>query len=232
MFTGRVSNNGRPLGRRSQREAARTRKRLLDRAERLFARKGYGSVSVRELARAAGVQPFTIQHHFGSKLGLYQAALTRWDAEVLERVSRILAGPATDLATLVERAVDELFELFLSRRDWVALTARAALGDGLPRGARFEDPSWVGFMDRALRQRRLARSDLDLKLLLITVEGILNQHALSRGHYQLLFGRDVTEARLKAHTKQHLKEVILALVEARLPGPARRGAKRQEALPV
>jgi AcrR family transcriptional regulator len=227
-----VSNNGRPLGRRSQREAARTRKRLLDRAERLFARKGYGSVSVRELARAAGVQPFTIQHHFGSKLGLYQAALTRWDAELLERISRAVAGPATDLASVVERAIDELFELFLSRRDWVALTARAALGDGLPRGARLADQSWIGFMDRALRERQLGRSGLELKLLLITVEGILNQHALSRSHYQQLFGRDVTEARLKAHTKRHLKQVILALVEARLPAAPRQSGKRREALRV
>src|SRR5262249_19635066 len=64
-FTGRMANKSRP-GRRSQAESTRTRARLLDRAERLFARKGYRGMSLRELARACGVAPFTIQHHFGS----------------------------------------------------------------------------------------------------------------------------------------------------------------------
>lgn len=223
------------LGRRSQEESERTRRRLLDRAERLFARKGYGSVSVRELARAARVQPFTIQHHFGSKRGLYQAALTRWDAEVLARVARALeGGPASAVdgepdafASAVERVIDELFEFFLSRRNWVALTARAALGEGVPARLRLEDRSWIRFMDRALREQRRRRPGLDLKLLLISVEGILNHHVLSKGHYRQLFGRDVTEGRLKAHTKRHLREVILALVEARPGGPhARRGGAR------
>ena len=50
------------------------------------------------------------------------------------------------------------------------------------------------------------------RLLLITVEGILNNHALAVGHYQRLFGRDVTEPELATRTKAHLKRVILAIL--------------------
>jgi AcrR family transcriptional regulator len=208
-----MANKSRAPGRRSQAESARTQTRILDRAERLFASKGYRAVSLRELARAAGVRPFTIQHHFGSKLGLYQAVLNRWDGELLDRLSRIVARGG-DLATLAEAIVDDLFEFFLSRRDWVAVSARAALGEGLPKRVSLQQQSWIRFIDSAMRDQRLGALKLDLGLLLITVEGILQHHVLSATHYRELFGSDVTNPRLKLRTKQHLRKVILALVDS------------------
>ncbi len=208
-----MANKPRARGRRSQAESVRTQARILDRAERLFARKGYRGVSLRELAAAAGVRPFTIQHHFGSKLGLYQAVLNRWDAEVLARLSRI-TQEGGDFATFVEAVVDELFEFFLSKRDWVAVSARAALGEGLPRRVALHEQSWIQFIDSTMRDRRRGALKLDLGQLLITVEGILHHHVLSKTHYRRLFGMDVTDPRLKRRTKQHLKTVILALVES------------------
>ena len=209
-----MANKDRPPGRRSQAESARTRARIFDRAERLFARRGFRGVSLREIAGACGVRPFTVQHHFGSKLGLYQAVLSRWDGELRARLSRAVADQ-TDVAGAVENAVDELFEFFLSRRDWVLLGSRAALGEGLPRGLVLAERSWVQFMDATMRERRFGSLKLDLGLLLITVEGILNNHVLARAHYRQLYGKDVTDPRLKARTKEHLKAVILALVQAR-----------------
>jgi AcrR family transcriptional regulator len=208
-----MANKTRAPGRRSQAEAARTQTRILDRAERLFARKGYRAVSLRELAEAAGVRPFTIQHHFGSKLGLYQAVLNRWDGEVLDRLSRIVERGG-DLATLAEAIVDDLFEFFLSKRNWVAVSARAALGEGLPKRVSLQQQSWIRFMDSAMRDQRLGALKLDLGLLLITVEGILQHHVLSETHYRQLFGCNVTNPRLKLRTKQHLRKVILALVDS------------------
>jgi AcrR family transcriptional regulator len=205
-----MANKSRP-GRRSQAESTRTRARLLDRAERLFARKGYRGMSLRELARACGVVPFTIQHHFGSKFALYQAVLMRWDAEVIERVVRAL-GPRRDFASVVEAVVDDLFDFFLSKRDWVALSSRAALGEGLP-PVDLEGHSWVSFIERALRAQKVGPANLDLRLLLITVEGILANHVLSAAHYRQLFGRDVTDPRIRARAKRHLRDVILALVD-------------------
>jgi AcrR family transcriptional regulator len=221
VFTGQVSNKYRrptrtPLrraGRRSRAESARTRARILDRAESLFARRGFRGVSLRELARACAVRPFTIQHHFGSKLGLYAAVLNRWDGEVLARFSRVLAGQ-TDLAGAVDMAVEELFEFFLSKRDWVATTARAALGEGLSHKVALGDRRWIAFIEDTVRDRRLGALKLDLGLLLISVEGMLNHHVLARGHYRQLYGKDVTDPRLKERTKQHLKAVILALAQA------------------
>jgi AcrR family transcriptional regulator len=206
-----VTNKVPRRGRRPPAESSRTQARLLDGAERLFARKGYRGVSVRELARAGGVRPFTVQHHFGSKLGLYRAVLSRWDGEVLARISRTLSEGG-EFPTLVRRVVHELFDFFLARRDWVALNARAVLGEGLPRGVTLEDRSWVRFMEEALRGRDLDPSRVDLGLLLITIEGLLNHHVLSATHYRHLFGRDVTDPVLRRRAKAHLEGAILALL--------------------
>jgi AcrR family transcriptional regulator len=42
-------------------------------AERLFAERGYGAVSLREIARDAEVVPSSLLYHFGDKLGLLKA---------------------------------------------------------------------------------------------------------------------------------------------------------------
>ena len=201
----------RPPGRRSSAQALRTRARILRSAERLFARKGYRGVSLRDLARQCGVRMFTIQHHFGSKLALYRELLVMRDREVETLVRGALAEERSAPA-VVGRVVDDLFDYFLAHRDSMALRARAVLGEGLGRRGVSSEGSWVSFMSSTMRARRIGAPGIDIRLLLITVEGILNNHALAVGHYQRLFGRDVTEPELAARTKAHLKRVILAIL--------------------
>jgi AcrR family transcriptional regulator len=114
-----MTQESRGPGRRTRAEAELTRERLLGCVERLFANKGYRGVSLRELAKAANVRPFTIQYHFGSKLGLYKAVLGRWDHEVLECVWSGLKNH-DDPLRVMEAIIDELFDLLLSKSDWVA----------------------------------------------------------------------------------------------------------------
>ena len=56
-------------------QAARTRQRILDAAGDLFARHGYGTTSVRQIADAAQVAPDTVYATFGSKARLLTALL-------------------------------------------------------------------------------------------------------------------------------------------------------------
>jgi len=201
----------RSRGRRSAAEAAGTREKILRRAQRLFARKGYGATSLRELARMAGVRLFTIQHHFGSKQQLYAEIIRRWDQEVQELLSRVLTEPA-ESGHLVERVVDALFDFFLANRARVALNARAVLGEGVPRRLVLTDHNWVRFVNANMETHQLGASGLDTGLLLITVEGILHNHVLAAPHYRHLCGRDVTDAAVAVHVKRHLTQVILRIV--------------------
>jgi AcrR family transcriptional regulator len=184
---------------------------VLREAERLFARKGYSATALREVAKVSGVCMFAVQYHFGSKPRLYEEIVRRWDVEVEQLVSRVLAE-AADQGAVVERAVDALFDFFLANRARVALNARAALGEGVPRRLAIGDRSWVRFMSSTMKKHQLAAAGLNVGLLLITVEGILHSHILGRHHYRHLFGRDVTDPKMAAEVKRHLTRVILALV--------------------
>ena len=56
-----------------------TRERILDRAEILFAQKGYRAVSVREITSAAQCNLAAVNYHFGNKENLYlEVFRSRW----------------------------------------------------------------------------------------------------------------------------------------------------------
>lgn len=72
--------------------AASTRKRILDAAEKLFADRGFHGVSVREIAREAGVDVALVSYHCGRKNDLFETVFLR-RAEMLneERLQMLAA---------------------------------------------------------------------------------------------------------------------------------------------
>jgi len=69
-----------------------TKDRLLDAAERLFAEKGFGEVSVRELAAAADVNVAAVNYHFQGKENLYHEVIRRRFSAQRDRTLTSLAA--------------------------------------------------------------------------------------------------------------------------------------------
>lgn len=65
------------------RDAARTRRRLLDVAFGMFARDGYARATTRAIADGAGVNVALISRYFGSKAGLFEACLEQAARDVV-----------------------------------------------------------------------------------------------------------------------------------------------------
>lgn len=83
-----------------------TRDAILAAARELFAEKGYDGASVRAIARSAGVDPALVHHFFGSKEGLFVAAMEfPFDPALL--VPHIAAGPREEIG-------ERLVRLFLT----------------------------------------------------------------------------------------------------------------------
>lgn len=80
------------VNRRTQRErTASTREALLDAARMLFARHGYGKVSMEAVVREAGLSRGALYHQFGSKRDLFEAVLEAVEEETLQRIALLLA---------------------------------------------------------------------------------------------------------------------------------------------
>lgn len=73
------------MGVRSE-QRERTRKALLDEAERLFARDGYGAVGLPAVVSGAGVTKGALYHQFDGKKALFAAVLARVAGRVADRV--------------------------------------------------------------------------------------------------------------------------------------------------
>lgn len=83
---------------RTVKEPEERRRELLACAMRLFAEQGYDNVSVRAVARAAGVAPGLAYHYFDSKQSLFSAAIEDYARRCAERVCEVLdeRGPSLD----------------------------------------------------------------------------------------------------------------------------------------
>jgi len=82
--------------------------RILLAAEKLFADKGFGAVSMRKVTTAAGVNLASVSYHFGSKDGLIEAVLRRIIEPINEERLRLLdlAEGATDAPLEPERILE------------------------------------------------------------------------------------------------------------------------------
>lgn len=90
-----------------------TRAKLIATAERLVAEQGLGSVSVRDITSAAGVNPASLHYHFGSKDGLIRAVLEDRDPIISSLRSKHLdALPAKPtVAELADAMVSPVYEM-------------------------------------------------------------------------------------------------------------------------
>jgi AcrR family transcriptional regulator len=149
------------------------RRQLLDAGAALFAEHAYEEISMRDIAKAAGVSKPLLYHYFPSKIDLFKAAVAEKAAELqrviepsgqgtpFEQLSRTLdaylAWIESNLLTwskLVQSAAAlpearEIVESFRQRTMDMAL-ARLT-GGGEPRPAlRTAIKGWLGYMDAAI----------------------------------------------------------------------------------
>ncbi len=76
------------------------REMLLDRAIELFRRQGYSGASTAELVVELGVNRKSMYAEFGSKQGLFEAALERYSEVHLSRVLAPIEDPKADAETI------------------------------------------------------------------------------------------------------------------------------------
>jgi AcrR family transcriptional regulator len=98
-----------------------SRQRILDAAVILFARKGFGSTGLRQLAKMARVNLAMINYFFGSKKALLKEILDIFFSGYLDIARRELDGPGSRKEKL-ERFIHGAIEYFDSHREYLLVT--------------------------------------------------------------------------------------------------------------
>lgn len=103
-----------PTQSHTQARAAVTRDRIECAALAAFSQVGFDAASTREIAKRAGVKQPLITYHYGSKLGLWQAAVDRVFADFGERLRARMEGL---------EGVDEATRFRLLLREFILFSA-------------------------------------------------------------------------------------------------------------
>jgi AcrR family transcriptional regulator len=85
-----------PSKRRKAPKGEMRRAALLDAATQVFARDGYSSASMRDVAQIAGITTVGLLHHFPNKVALLTALLERRDQRVVSRFQTLEMEPTLD----------------------------------------------------------------------------------------------------------------------------------------
>ena len=104
-----------------------TREAILDAARRAFAEQGYQHATIRGVADLAGVDPALVHHYFGTKQGLFVAAV-QLPVNPVEQLTAVLAE---DPGQAGERMVEVFLSIWDHAADQSPLLAlvRSAVGD-------------------------------------------------------------------------------------------------------
>ena len=102
-----------PSGAKVRMTGQQRREQLLNVGRKLFAEKGFETVTVEEIAAKAGVSKPVVYEHFGGKEGLYAVVVDRETNYLLDSISQALAGSrdhGANARELVEQAGLALFD--------------------------------------------------------------------------------------------------------------------------
>jgi len=212
-----------------------TRERLIEAAERLFARQGYASTSVRDLTTEAGCNVAAVNYHFGGKDRLYVETFRSLLPEIrdrrLEIVEQAMAeggGDAT-LETFLEAFAEAIWDPFVDEsrgRLLMGFFMHEILDPRLPSGVfrqEFADP----LMDMAANALQRLEPGLDDRSARMCAMSVVGQilHAFKA---RRLFLHDGGPSSLPADIEAHIRHIVRFSAAGVRALTAPRGPNRDE----
>jgi AcrR family transcriptional regulator len=189
-----------------QRDAERSRQRLLAAALNEFSERGYAGARVTSIAARAGVNAQLISYYFGGKPGLYDAVSQRW----FEQEANIATADA---------ALDEVAVAYLrTTLDDPRLT-RLLLWDGLTGGDADQEPEDLTDLRRRQAQGEIA-PDLDPAMFQLALMGAILAPIALPQVVRRLTGLHATDPEFKESYARQLRRIVQLLrgPEASRPG--------------
>lgn len=198
-----------------------SRQCILDNARILFARRGYDGASVRDIARASGVNVAALSYHFGTKQGLFEEVIRHGTEGIRSTLSALAARPIPlrDKARLLFEAYLE----FLTGEDSVSRIIMAELAVGgrrLPEAAAHLLLQAIGVLRGMIRDGKSSgeiRPDVDETLTLISIVSLPVYLAFARPVVELIRGKKGYSRAFLKKSARHAVSVLFDGIAARTP---------------
>jgi AcrR family transcriptional regulator len=205
------------MARPAQADARATKERILGAASRLFSEKGLGAVSIRDIAKEAGITLATVHHYFGTKELLYEACIESMYVE-LESLREQLEPAfrrAGDPDELLERAVRESFRFAVAHRGAIRLLMRTIVDTGELEPNR-RHTVHLPFLERGgiALAAIFARDPNEMRMAVQSVMHLIVRYALTAPEELALIAHAADPARAIRAIEDHLVHLARALLGA------------------
>jgi len=193
-----------------------SRDKILDAAERLFAKRGYAGVGLSEVADVVGLGKSSLFHHFGSKAQLYAAVAARILRRIEEHLVRSLARGGDPVVRL-ERWLYELIDLLAANPTYARMLLRSLFEDDELPGDLPEEIDAQRAVEDVLRSvAALMREGMSVGLfratnvqhLLLSLIGIVVFHFASAEFGAEVLGRDIFDAAEVRRRKREVRDLL------------------------
>ncbi len=190
-----------PAGPARQRDAERTRERILDAALTEFGEHGFAGARIGAIARRAGANQQLISYYFGGKEGLYRALLDRW---------RVISGELSRPDAPLDEVVAAFTYVGESQRSWSRLLIWQALSGERAEGEADFRAAMVEDMRRRQEAGEIA-ADLDPAYVLLALFGAALAPTALAGLATDLTGRDADSPEFLDRYRDQLKRFVARL---------------------
>jgi AcrR family transcriptional regulator len=211
-----------------RRDAAATRGRILDAALKEFAAKGFDAARIEDIAEQAGANRRMAYYYFGSKEGLYLAALETSYIQLVE-VEEAIDVEALDPIEAIEALVAAKFEHYVKYPHYIEFVKMENLYQArhLKTSRRIADmrAPLISIIQRVLHRgealgiwrRGVDPLDLYLSICALGFFVFSNRHTLG-----VIFDSDVTNPRALSRRRGVIVDMITAYLTRAEAAPARR----------
>lgn len=192
--------------------------RILAAADELFGEQGYDAVSVRDVARAAGVNKPLVFYYFGSKEELFALVLTRYYEAHKAALEHALAPSEDDRDELddrLTRLVDTYFDFMADNRRFARLVQQQIAGPGTHLELIQENLSELeGWTERALEGIAPTSGPLAARHFFVTFSGAMINYFTYAAALRPVWGGDPLADDAMDERRAHLHWLVSVVVAA------------------
>jgi AcrR family transcriptional regulator len=192
-----------------------TKERILQAAEEVFATKGFGGASTRDIASKAGVNISSLHYHWESKETLYYAVFRHIYNQLIE-ISRDSVAIRGQSARLVhEASVGRIFDYFAANPNIPRLLLRQILeneefGDAIERDILL--PSWKEFGGWVKEYSGRKIGESEAQTVILTLQSLLLLFTLDSRSYAQTLGGGLSDPGVAARLRSHLVGLSALLI--------------------
>ena len=207
-----------------KRNAAATRQRLLEAALAEFCDKGFGSARTVAIAERANCNIRMLYHYFGSKEGIYLAALELVYARLRkseEQLDLLHLEPAAGMAALVEFTFDHM----ISHQEFIGMIGIENIQRGrflrrsksVPQGAM----PLVKSIETLLRQGQkqgIFRKNVEPIQLYVSILSLSYVHISNKYTLSITFGQNLSDEKWLSARRKHVLEMVMGYLTSETDG--------------